>query len=375
MEKSVEILLESTISGLHFGPHRPEGLRFIPKIESGLTLTLKPNQPESDPSGHRCGLVCQARLTRLINESQYNFIEVLLEGRKFTGISERFSLPLILNNKTLIDENGVCAEDWFPRLEICPQDIADILNNAEKELAGKMERFIHILRWRQNCDAKGNLFERHQLFLKTRGDVWRAAPRKNRPTESFEAMFGVNWSDEHEQQVQSLFEERLQNEPLGHALLREAIELNQYSVRSAILLLVTAIETGVKTHITKIAPDTAWLMEKIPSPAIDKLFKQYIPTLHKLKGTDLGFWGKLNHCFKNLAELIKIRNIIAHTGKMEMLVPGFSFYAVLTRDLLYIIDVLEGNEWAKTLVSRELRKALDWPEPSDARIYLEIQQL
>ncbi|RZK26823.1 MAG: hypothetical protein EOO43_01670 [Flavobacterium sp.] len=47
----------------------------------------------------------------------------------------------------------------------------------------------------------------------------------------------------------------------------------------------------------------------------------------------------------------------------------------LVSDFLYILDVLDGHEWAKSLVSFKLRKSFGWPEPKDQRINITISQL
>ncbi len=71
---------------------------------------------------------------------------------------------------------------------------------------------------------------------------------------------------------------------------------------------------------------------------------------------------------KKAQELTEVRNKVAHTGKIPENAGPIYYNLVLVSDLLYLLDVLSGHEWAKSLVSYELRKALDWPYPTYDRI-------
>lgn len=54
-------------------------------------------------------------------------------------------------------------------------------------------------------------------------------------------------------------------------------------------MMTSALETGIKTHISKLSPDTEWLLENLPSPPIDKIFKNYIPLLYEKCGRAIEF--------------------------------------------------------------------------------------
>src|SRR5205085_9911444 len=67
--------------------------------------------------------------------------------------------------------------------------------------------------------------------------------------------------------------------PLGHVLFREAWRLREGNLRSALVMGVAAAETAVKAFIINAAPATSWLIETLQSPPLEKLIRDYLPTL------------------------------------------------------------------------------------------------
>lgn len=77
---------------------------------------------------------------------------------------------------------------------------------------------------------------------------------------------------------------------------------------------------------------------------------------------------------KKVQKLIELRNKVAHTGKIPEDAAPIHDNLELVSDLLYLLDVLAGHDWAKSLASHELRKALDWPNPTHGRITVVITE-
>lgn len=185
-------------------------------------------------------------------------------------------------------------------------------------------------------------------------------------------MYGIHWDSEHSTDLQELWSVNDLAEPLGHALVREAAALASESPRSSILIMTAALETAVKMHISHVAPDTAWLLEEIPSPPIFKILRDYIPAIHRIRGNEIHFWEKVKPSIKKVQKLIELRNKVAHTGKIPEDAGPIRNDLILVSDMLYLLDVLDGHDWAKPLVSHDLRKALNWPNPKHGRLYLKI---
>jgi hypothetical protein len=168
----------------------------------------------------------------------------------------------------------------------------------------------------------------------------------------------------------------MSEEPLGHELLREAkAAMRNGSPRSGLLLAATALEAGVKTHAAKLVPDADWLLAEMPSPPIHKMLRHYLPNLHASRGTGLAEWAKLKPLFKDAEKLAKYRNDLAHAGDMPAnVITALPELMNSVSDLLYVLDALEGHQWAKGCVSHRTSKMLGWPETRRKRYIVTINQ-
>lgn len=77
MEKifHVDFVLEAKLQGMHFNPHRPEGLEFKPDGDNGVRFILKPATSD-DARGFWGGLECKVYATYKVTEEQFDFVEV-----------------------------------------------------------------------------------------------------------------------------------------------------------------------------------------------------------------------------------------------------------------------------------------------------------
>jgi hypothetical protein len=162
---------------------------------------------------------------------------------------------------------------------------------------------------------------------------------------------GPEWSTEAAQFIKAEISGDL-DEPLGHELLREAWTNRDANPRSSIVLAVAAAEVGFKQFASRAFPDTAWILENLPSPPLVKML------------TDLFPWTKLKLQIEDrkpipdsitviLKKAVLLRNEIVHR-RVENLNDD-TVLSVLTavRDLLYSLDLLENQTWARSYLSYE----------------------
>lgn len=373
----IDFVLVMSVEGMHFDTHTPKGIEFNPNDEDRLRFVLIPTNPEEDASGHRMGLICKVFNSYPATDEQIKFVTSYNEHKRMIGVSDKISLPFQQNDKILISEDGKFSNGYRPHRYLCPAFILELIEFVELDLSKQVDRFFKLLRWRQYCDAPGEVLKYSSLYWRAGEGDYPLVPQNGEPahTVTIKGMFGIHWSERHASDLQSLWVNESFSEPLGHTLLREAAALSQESPRSSILMMVAALETAVKTHVSKIAPDTAWLMEELPSPPGFKILKDYIPLVHQYKGNELKFWDKLKPEIKKVQKLIEVRNNIAHTGSLPEDIEPIQNIIDLVSDFLYVIDVLDGHEWAKSLVGHNLRKELEWPEPIDKRFMMTISQV
>lgn len=372
----IDFVLVINVKGMHFEPHRPEGIEFIPAGEDSLRFVLQPTDPNDDACGHRKGLICKVYKSYPATKDQVLFVDSYNIRRVMIRVADGVSLPYKPKDEILIAEDGSCAKDFSPRRHLCPSDIANLIEHVESDLASKANRLFKLLRWRQCCDAPGEVLKHYALYWRVDEGDYPHAPLNGGPSRQItvQGMFGIHWSEEHSTDLQKLWIAKDIMEPLGHTLLREAAALSTESPRSSILIMTAALETAVKTHISRIVPETAWLMEEIPSPPIFKILGHYVPLIHRNCGKELDFWDNVKPSINKVRKLIELRNKVAHTGKIPENAGPIQDDIVLVSDFLYLLDVLDGHEWAKSLISLELRKTLGWPDPKDGRITIKITE-
>ena len=371
----IDFLLVIKVEGMHFSPHCPEGIEFKPEEDDSLRFVLRPTDPEEDASGHRKGLSCRVYKSYPATKDQMIFVDSYINRRVMTRIADNVCFPYKLNDKVLIAEDGSFEKTYHPSRHICPSDIANLIEQVESDLTAKANRFFKVLRWRQDCDAPSEVLKHQSLYWRVDEGPYLIVPPNNKWRQTtIHGMFGIHWSERHATDLQKLWREKDITEPLGHTLLREAAVLTNESPRSSILIMTAALETAVKTHISRIVPDTAWLMEEIPSPPIFKVLRDYIPLINRNCGKELDFWDKIKPSIKKVQKLIELRNKVAHTGKIPEDAESIQDYTELVSDFLYLLDVLDGHEWAKSFISLENRKMLGWPDPIDGRFTLTVTE-
>jgi hypothetical protein len=277
----IDFVLISDIQGIHFHYERPEGIEFKPKSDCGFHIVLKPIKPDDDASGHRKGLICKAYATYPATYEQVHFVDSYNNRKLIINNNDGITLPYTWNDKILIAENGEFCDGFHPRRYLCQKDINQMIKVVESDLSLKTDRFLKLIRWRQNFDSPERVVRHQTLYWRVGEGVYPIAPLEGGPSiqTEFEAMFGIHWDESYLTEIEDLWKTNEFTEPLGHSLLREASTLSNSSSFSSILIMTTALETAVKMHISRIAPETQWLMQELQSPPIFKILKDYIPSI------------------------------------------------------------------------------------------------
>jgi hypothetical protein len=159
--------------------------------------------------------------------------------------------------------------------------------------------------------------------------------------------------------IQKLEEIRQQdfNEPLAHELFQEAWNSkNSGSPKSALVMAIAALEAGVKQFIAKLAPDTEWLLQNLPSPPLVKLLEKYIPSLTPSNPL-MQPLQPIPESLKSVLEKgINLRNEIVHGKNIEIKSKTIDEIFGAINDLLYVLDYYEGHIWAAEHISNKIKK-------------------
>lgn len=368
-----ELLLRFPLDAFSFNPERKAGLE-IRSNDKRRTFSIYPKRPDEDGFGYRLGVECRITADVPCDAEQHQFISEFLAGRlqRREGGAKP---PLLSHGEMAVDQNGQIQDGvafWFDWM---PTDIQALVDNALDCIWNELDRIFRILRWEQKSSFR--IPDRSvaavpywrvstdALFypVPQRSESKRAHP--DRET----GWFG--WAETEQASFLRLWANQAVDEPLGHELQNEAELLVERAPRSALLMATAAVEVGVKDHIGRVAPPTEWLLREVPSPPVAKLLKKYIPLLHS-GNPNIVIWNKLKGLF-NIVEndIVPARNKLSHTGA-RIKADDVRAYVKLTRDILYLLDYLEGHEWALDNLSWDTRKLAGMPLAPEHKRDIEI---
>jgi len=367
MTTEIHFLLTERLDGYVFNPHRPEGLSFG-DAATGVELEIRAGGKEGDFGfGHR-NLELRAKISCHATEHQMRFVDTLLNDRIVKPGESPVSLPYSIDQKEVVSSEGKIAEGYSPTSDFLPKDLQELCKSTGKELEKHAVRFIQLLRWLEKAEGPVKILDRSDqrfgLYWKTTQEYYHSVPwpRQGPFTLMLGNFGGLTWSSEDQQTFSQLWNTETEHEPLGHQLLREAKGIVESNHRSALLICYSALEVGIKQHITKCAPDAGWLAMYAPTPPLFKILRDYLPVLH---GGKQAFenWSAIKPEMKLVTQFVEDRNRLAHRG--ETISGSLDDYLRITEDLLFAFDVFEGHDWAKTRVSRRFGELLGWKPIAD----------
>jgi hypothetical protein len=280
-------------------------------------------------------------------------------------------LPYSERGETQIDLDGHLREGFSLYFELYPKELQTLCDEARENLERAVLRFLRLLRWNQDNNGphlplQGGL----TLYWCPEGDAYHHVAERS-SSSTGRSSDGVTWDEQDQAELADLWQSSGVEEPLAHELIREATSLMPTFPRGALLGAATALETGVKIHIGGRVPMASWLLTNLPSPPVSKILRDYVPELHRA-GEPLRWWPVLRPLFKRVEELFVHRNKLTHTGRLIPSVETIDDYLETVRDLLYVLDVLDGHEWAKSHVSAGTRKLLKWPPGRHQQIVVKV---
>jgi hypothetical protein len=237
-----------------------------------------------------------------------------------------------------------------------PHDLLPDYFNAfcaeiSKELLSYSSRTYRVLRWVENIDGSNLHFVSSKTSWSFDCEHWNKFPGM------FSGEIGIQHGLYSSARINKLVSSVVQSgnsEPLGHELLREALDLRSSYPRSALLIGITAAETGVKECVTVLQTETEWLVQNLPSPDILKIIREYIPKLVKNKTGDNLYFPK-ETILDPLKKGIQMRNIVAHGGSSSVTPEHLSDIFSAVKDLLWLLDYYSGHCWALQHVSEETK--------------------
>ena len=249
-------------------------------------------------------------------------------------------------------EKAMSAEDMIHRdgpsygLDYYPNPFVSFVDEIHSKLNSVGDALVSILRWRYAQEGPRSPIGGGSLvFSNDNGNSWYPLParysiRNVTPPHSF--------LDPHKTDYEEIIEllESNLREPVGHELLREAIELKNQSPRSAVLVAVSALEVATKAVIIDKVSDAEWLVEKMQSPPVVDILFDYFPRLFP-DVTKFYELKKDQGIIKTIADAVRIRNEIAHKGFAPPTHEKVAEIILAVKAILWVCDYYSGYRWAE----------------------------
>lgn len=276
--------------------------------------------------------------------------------RKAYALYEAISateVPDTIDPETLSLSEDMWNRSPFPvfRSDV-PAFLTTAIAEVEREIKRVVSQVVGLTRWRCNRPGPVELHSLGPHEWSMDGSNW--SPNVCRPASSLHAagpdlvLSQARLAD---------IEELLQNdkeEPVYQSLLREAESLLESNPRSAIAIGTTAAEVAIKALVSKLAPQTGWLIENLPSPPIVKIVKEYLPQL--LSSDAPQFDEQL---IQELTTAVSLRNKLVHGGNTSLEISKARSTFIVLRDIVWLCDYFSGATWAANRVSSRVRTSMN----------------
>jgi hypothetical protein len=226
--------------------------------------------------------------------------------------------------------------------------------NAKKALAGLFDRhrqltydtanhILQTLRWRTGDVVQNDELSQPALSYSRDGGTWVSFPPP-KPIGLPRPRIARKWNtDELVSETVAIINNgsRL---PIAIELLEEAYKLSESAPRSAAVLGVSALEVAIKSFVSTHVPKASWLIEKLPSPDVLKILREYAPRL-----------CDRNPCppssvRKRLTNAVELRNQIVHGGKEGPPYQELQDMLCAIEDTIWLLEFCSGFERAWSFI-------------------------
>jgi hypothetical protein len=212
----------------------------------------------------------------------------------------RFCLPEGSNREAgdekYFDEEGCLKKDFRPhddkrfilKLQLLPNALQVFITEKVNELTDFTNNFIKVLRWRTNVSGPFHLPGPGVFEWSLDNQEWHLMPQLMEGREL--ELADILKVDDIQNDLADFYKDNIET-PLGHELFYEAWSLRHESPRSSLMLGIAAAEVGLKECIAILAPDTKWLINKLPSKAdgYSSFFRETTGLLSLFSGRDHEF--------------------------------------------------------------------------------------
>lgn len=255
-----------------------------------------------------------------------------------------------MDDTATIDEEGNVPPSWGIPFKILPMKFQNFAAELHGQLYQVIGDFVRLLRWVQRTPGRHNPFALVEFRWSSDAVNWYFMPVDASVRVSDSG--GIDTSSTAIETIKSLYACGTR-EPLCHELLREAFDIASINPRSALLIGMSAVETGLKSYIGTLVKNSNVIFEHLQSPSVLTLSQEVIPSLHEELGVNRDGFPLAEHDKAVLRKWVTQRNQVAHGRKIHVRADSLLDFLEFAQALLYKLDVYCGLSWAKKFASHE----------------------
>jgi hypothetical protein len=352
--------LKHVLNKFTFGFKGQEPLSFAFGDNQNTTISFRLLTADEKEKYKRDALLC----TAITQEEPSDDVRALFDRLENNLMPEGFKKPkkknlqATKNEYEYIDNEGRIKENHIPPVNLFPQYFQDFESQIHHKLSECIKRATKIIRWRNAIKSS------HNPVLFTLGvswsfdnQHWRGMPHDVYVVIGGEIEFYWPVSDELHSQMENLIKAEVE-EPLGHELFLEAWHQQTKNPRSALILGIVAAEVGFKQCVGKLVPNAEWLVNHVPSPPLHKMLSEYLPLLPARQTIQGKVLKPPKRILTALNRGVKARNDTIHVGSKPPDSKELEELLLSVRDLLYLLDIYCGFEWAIKHIRYEVQEEM-----------------
>jgi hypothetical protein len=289
--------------------------------------------------------------------------EEQLEGLKCQALAQLQASPEALQIFQELQagvQGKEADEDWYWELRELPKAFQSFIRDVQEQLSRPAHRIIRLLRWRFDLTGSREVSSWQSFQWSLDGNSWWPMPHSLiAGLDLFSESINPS-PDLGEISTEAALSDLLAaglDEPVGHSLIREAWEQRYRSPSTSLILGITAAEIGVKQCIATLSPDTAWLVQEVQAPPVERMLEEYLPKLPLKNKVEEGVSALSKTLKREITQGRRIRNELIHNpAASPPAVDKVKKVLLAVKDILSLCDYYCGVEWASSRMRQETRE-------------------
>jgi hypothetical protein len=352
--QKLQFIVDFSVTGILWSTFADQIVDFNLCVGSKSSVNVRIYQETTQLENRRRAFLGKASYSYDVALEHYEFVKTLQSGRyiKQSGVE----LPFCYHGHEIVSVDGKFNPHQLLPARFLPIQLKEISEAADLRLRNSILRAIKIFRWRFGGESPSDPVTMSALYWNAGMKMASIVPGQYGTAVATTIAF-MQATQPYLDEANRLLQSDSLEEPFSHQLHCQACELYKAShEEGAIVMAFVSLETRLKQFVCEKSEVLKLIFEKMQSPDVHRIFLDIVPKVSGLRPEN---W-KLKHLSVPVQHLMQARNQLVHTGKVKSNQDLPDNYLEVVKEVLYLIDVLEGHDWAKVHLSRATLDCLGW---------------